>query len=150
MPKFNRRRFLQIASAASFAPALPPISAGHIAAPAARAPAQLLWAGMYKNAGTPNVVGIAQTMGINISTMHSVYTKLVQTNVVAANSAIRFAQNARAVPAVMTKAPLTDTARPSSMKVDVVKFLTEDDLDEVDLDDAVSDEMLEEIAPTSQ
>lgn len=148
MSQFNRRIFLQVASAASFAPLIPPLSAGGASASTTRSAAQMLWAGMYKNAGaTPNVAGLAKTMGMNSPAMKGVYSKLVQSNVVAANSAIKFAQTARVAPVGLNVTPSVEAARAPTMKVDVVKFLTEDADGGLDVVDDETEAVLEQVEP---
>lgn len=83
MPVLNRRRFLQVASAAGLVPAMPALPA---AAPATSAytSAQLMWAKLYAQAGNaPNVQGLARALGVAPDVAKGLYATLSQTKVVA-------------------------------------------------------------------
>lgn len=125
MPEFNRRRFLQIAGAAGLAPVVPAFPSA--AASPALTSSQMLWASLCKQNAALECA--AHTMGVSGAAANGVVTKLVQANVVAVQTA---ANMTRAVPStpVISKLPSMKAVQAPSVQVDVVKFLTEDRLDE--------------------
>jgi hypothetical protein len=142
MLEMKRRRFLQMIGAAGVAPAVPTMPA-RTAVTATGTHSQMLWAAMYKNANTgPKVVGLARTMGISTNATVGVYTKLVQANVLVARTAMNVGRTVRSASAINT-APVAKVAGRKTIKVDVVKFLTQDDDDQVQIDDSVDDENVE-------
>ena len=125
MLEMKRRRFLQILGAAGVAPAVPALPA-RAGVAATGTHAQMLWAAMYKNANTgPKVLGMAKTMGISTQATVGVYTKLVQANMLVARAAVNLGRTARSA-SVLNAAPVAKATRAKSIKVDIVKFLTED------------------------
>jgi len=141
MSDLNRRRFLQIAGAAGLAPALPALTATTAVAAPVGTSSQMLWASLYqRSAALDGVAGVARTMGVSGTAANGVLAKLVEVNVVAAQTA---ANIARAVPTVSAAKPLPSVGAVETprIKVDVVKFLTEDSVEQEELDslDAQSD-----------
>jgi len=133
MPTVNRRHFLQIAGAASLAPAMPALSAGGSTTAGGLTTSQKLWAGLYARPGsTQNIAGIAQSMGISDGAAHSVYSRLVQTRVIAAQGAVKIARTARVATEVSNVSSAKQVMKRPTIKVDVKKFLTEDVEDEAD------------------
>ncbi len=89
MPKLNRRRFLQVLSAAGLAPAMPAFAASATTTTAAGlTTSQMLWRSLYAQAGSvQNLGGITRGMGISTTATHSVYTKLIQNHALTAHGA---------------------------------------------------------------
>lgn len=138
MPQLNRRRFLQLAGAASLAPAIPALPA---AAPRGVTSAQMLWASLYAKAGNAQSAnGIASAMGITAEAAQGVYARLVQTQMLTAHSTGILRHTARPIPAPSPTAP---AAKPQSISVDVQKLLTESEIepDEILMNDEITDEI---------
>lgn len=141
MPDFNRRRFLQIASCAGLAPALPAFPVRAAAATRGVTSAQMLWASLYANAGNAKPAqGMASRMGISTHAAQSVYAKLVETNVMAVHGVTRLSQAARSLP-VAHKTVAPKTPRPT--EVDLERLFSDEVADDVDLE--VSDDPSEEV-----
>lgn len=129
MLKLKRRRFLQIIGAAGVTPAIPALPAG--AAEPAPAPvarhSQMLWASLAKQGGTaPSMVGVSKAMGVSGTATRGICAKLVQANLVSARHAANIGHVAvKSVRAVKQASGINVMSGPR-LKVDVVKFLTED------------------------
>jgi len=112
--------------------------------------AQKLWVSLYAQAEkTASLPSLTKSMGISAEAAQGVYARLIQTQAIAANTAIRFAQPK--VPATpIAKAPITAPAKPPAPKpnaldVDVKKIVTDAlDLEEhqVELEATQADEPL--------
>ena len=89
MPELNRRFFLQMTGAASLASALPAMPArAATTAPASAHTAKLLWASLYKRAGSAAAFqSKAQSLGLSASAAHGVSSKIAATHLVAARTA---------------------------------------------------------------
>lgn len=138
MPQLNRRRFLQMAGAASLAPAIPALPA---AAPRGVTSAQMLWASLYAKAGNAQSAnGIASAMGISTEAAQGVYARLVQTQMLTAHSTGILRHTARPIPATAPTAPV---AKSQSIKVDLKKLLTENEIepDETLMNDEITDDI---------
>ena len=100
MPKLNRRRFLQVFSAAGLAPAMPALAASATTTTAAGlTTSQMLWGSLYAQAGSvQNMGGISRGMGISTTATHSVYTKLIQNHALTAHGASSLTRIARPAP----------------------------------------------------
>ena len=105
MPKFNRRSFLQMIGAASLAPAIPSLPAQAATAGGA-SHAQLLWASMYRRAGSASKFArVTQGLGISATTTQRLQAKLVGSRVLMAEGAVRAQRVARPAPRVLTTSP---------------------------------------------
>ena len=143
MPKFNRRSFLHMIGAASLAPLVPAMPA-KAAAGGGASHAQLLWAGLYKQAGsTSNFTRVTKGLGISTTTAHRIHAKLAGSRIVLAKGASGVRTAVRPAPRTMKAAT---KAEPSSKKAlsDVRKLLkenTEDNAtspqDDTDQDDVI-------------
>ena len=131
MPKLNRRRFLQVFSAAGLAPAMPALAASATTTTAAGlTTSQMLWGSLYAQAGSvQNMGGISRGMGISTTATHSVYTKLFQNHALTAHGASSLVRIAR--PA----APVSKTTAPRQINVDLNRILGDDIPDKVEVID---------------
>jgi hypothetical protein len=126
MPELNRRRFLQVVSAAGLAPVMPalPVSA---AAPRGVTTAQMLWASMHARAGSvQNAVGVARSMGIHSTAARGIYTKLAHSGAMAAHGASHLGRVAHARPAPVRPAPTGQAPHARSFQVDMDRVLGRD------------------------
>jgi hypothetical protein len=137
MVELKRRSFLQMVGAASLAPALPALPASGGVVAQGGTTAQLLWASIYKRAGSVQAVaGITRTMGISSTATQGVVGKLLHSNLVVAKSA---ANTGRAVRAAKSE-PVTQAVQGPRVQFDLEKFLTEEpdvELDVVEAEEAV-------------
>jgi len=120
MPEFNRRRFLQMASAAGLAPALPALSLPATAAPVGTATSRMLWASLSARAGSAaRFTGVAQTLGIPSQTAQGVYAKAIQSQVFAS-------QGASGIRQILQPKPPTAAPPKSQLSVDIENLLADD------------------------
>lgn len=78
MPSFNRRGFLQLASAAGIAPLLPALPAPAVAATGKSAISKALWTSLYAQSGSASgFVNIAKGMGLSNSAIQGVSARSV-------------------------------------------------------------------------
>ena len=97
MPLFNRRRFLQLASAAGFAPALPalPAAAGRVAG---ATHAQAMFAKLYAHAGNvPNVQGLARALGVPNAMAKGLYRDLIRSHALSTSGISRLGHTMKPV-----------------------------------------------------
>lgn len=116
MTQVNRRQFMQMASAAGLAPALPALNL-----PTGPAPhgAQTLWTSLTTHAGaTPTMTGFARAMGMPPAAAKGIYANLMRNHVIAAQAA----QIARV-------APQLRAASLPKIKIDLDQLLAEADDD---------------------
>ena len=119
MPELNRRRFLQFAGAAGLAPIMPALPASAAASSGTVISSQMLWASLYAKAGNAqNAQGIASAMGISTEAAQGIYAKLVQNQLLAANTL-----RGTLRPAPAQAQPVTEAVRPKSIKVNIEKLL---------------------------
>ena len=138
MPELNRRRFLQFAGAAGLAPIMPALPASAAASSGTVISSQMLWASLYAKAGNAqNAQGIASAMGISTEAAQGIYAKLVQNQLLTANT---LRGTLRSAP--VQAQPATEALRPKSISVDIEKLLGDTAQDETDL---ITQESIEEI-----
>ncbi len=90
MPKLNRRRFLQVATAAGLSPALPAFSGGAAAGTGTASHSQMLWASLHARAGSPQAFArVTSSMGLTPRAATGVSAKIIQGRVLTAHSAAR-------------------------------------------------------------
>ena len=78
MPSFNRRGFLQLASAAGIAPLLPALPAPAVAATGKSAISKALWTSLYAQSGSASgFVNVAKGMGLSNSAIQGVSARSV-------------------------------------------------------------------------
>jgi len=151
MPSFNRRKFLQVASAAGLAPALPAFSAGSAASAANLTAAQKLWISLYANAEkTASLPSLSRSMGISAETAKGVYARLIRTQAIAAQGAVRLAQSP--TPTAPSPHGTSETMRqrsvsselPEKIRTNVQKLLTEDADHASELEDDVDNSTVSE------
>ena len=83
MPELNRRLFLQVASAAGLAPALP-ASAAPITH---HTSAQMMWANLYAQAGNArSAAGLASALNVPLDTAKSLFAGISRTSSIAARA----------------------------------------------------------------
>ena len=138
MPKLDRRRFLQVLSAAGLAPAIPAFAASATTTTAAGlTTSQMLWRRLYAQAGSVQNLGeITRGMGISTTATHNVYTKLIQNYALTAHGARRLTHIARPVPPpTMAAAPVSKATAPRQINVDLDRLLGHDISDKVEVID---------------
>ena len=134
----NRRRFLQVLSAAGLAPAMPAFAASATTTRAADlTTSQMLWGSLYAQAGSVQKLGgITRGMGFSTTETHSVYTKLIQNHALTAHGASSLTRIARpAPPPTMAAAPVSKARAPRQINVDLDRLLGDDVPDKVEVID---------------
>ena len=143
MPELNRRRFLQVVSAAGLAPAIPALPVHAAAAPRAATTAQMLWASMYARAGSAqNAVGIARSLGVRGAAAQGVYTQLAHSSALAAQGATRLGRVAASRSAPVRMSPVRQAPNPRSSRLDFERLIAQD-CD--DVSDIAEDDEIEEV-----
>ena len=135
MPKLNRRRFLQVATAAGFAPIVPALPArATIAAPAGLTASQMLWGSLHARAGSmQNLGSLTRSMGISTKATQGIYARVIQNHAVTAHGASSLARVARPAPTPLTATPTTRATSPREIKIDLDRLLDDDISDEIDV-----------------
>ena len=104
MPSFNRRGFLQLASAAGVAPLLPALSAPAVAATAKGSISKALWTSLYAHSGSASkFVNVAQNMGLPNAAIQGVSARSI---------GVKVAMSA-AAPTLQRSAVASQTAPPN-------------------------------------
>lgn len=87
MPRFNRRGFLQLASAAGVAPLLPALPSAVAAKAVGSSHAKALWAGIHAKSGSAAKFGtVARNMGLSNAAIQGVSAKSICVRVVIAST----------------------------------------------------------------
>jgi len=144
MPKFNRRNFLQITSAAGLVPIMPAmlVQAATVAPVNA---AQMLWAGMLSRANTgPKLAALGQTMGLTGRAAVGISAKLAAAQVIGSETASQIAVQTSKLPVQPPRAWIGPKAQ--NMQRDILRFLTEDPQEEeLELVDAAANDDIDQI-----
>ena len=112
MPSFNRRGFLQLASAAGVAPLLPALPAPAVAATAKGSISKALWASLYAHSGSASkFVNVAQNMGLPNAAIQGVSARSI---------GVKVAMSA-AAPTLQRSAVASQTAPPNKQLGDVLE-----------------------------
>ncbi len=128
MPNFNRRSILHMMGAASLAPAMPALST-RAAATGGATHAQLLWASLYKNAGSAaNFTRITSGLGMSAATAQRMHAKLAGSRLLLANGAVRVQSAPPPAPRAV-KAPSAAKPNPKRALSDIRRRFVEGDED---------------------
>ena len=148
MPEFNRRRFLQVASAAGLAPALPVLPAAAASVSGGATSAKMLWASLYARAGSgQGFAGVASGMGLSSQAATGVAAKILPAHVLAAQGGIG-AGRAAVTRAGATGAGARTAVTKRSFRADLERMLSDLIDDEApDVTDTPEDSIEDETLP---